>query len=110
MPNPQITCNTTTNITMLQFTCKSKLAGLAVIEDELGSFANLLHCQTMHLPFVYLGIPIAASPQSRNLASGHPKVQAKTLFVEAQELIHWMKDLSCQYGTYIHPTPFSLFL
>lgn len=44
---------------------KSKLAGVSVAEDVLLRYANLLHCKTTEIPFVYLGIHVGANPRKK---------------------------------------------
>jgi len=45
---------------------KSKLAGLGMFEMEKNSFARILNCNLMEIPFVYLGIPVGANPKKES--------------------------------------------
>lgn len=45
---------------------KNKLAGVSLATDALLWYANLLHCKTMEVPLIYLGIPVGANPRKKN--------------------------------------------
>lgn len=46
---------------------KSHVSGVGVQEEVLAAFAEKLHCQSKKLPFMYLGLPLGASPKRKTL-------------------------------------------
>ncbi|KAL7167071.1 hypothetical protein ACSBR2_037692 [Camellia fascicularis] len=46
---------------------KSHVCGVGVQEEVLADFAEKLNCQSKKLPFMYLGLPLGASPKRRSI-------------------------------------------
>lgn len=42
---------------------KSRIGGVGVVNNSLLSFASMLNCSLMQLPFIYLGLPIGGNPR-----------------------------------------------